>query len=83
MGLSFFRNRKTNVVNFVHELDAAWKVRFPGSEILSWKDSGDKKEVGVFIVGRLGKADLGVPALTTTTLSIVLNSSLSRRPCRR
>ena len=33
-------------------------MRFPRSEILSWKDNGDKKEAGVFKVGRLGKADL-------------------------
>jgi len=42
----------------MHELDAVWKVRFPGSEILSWRDNGDKEEVNLFIVGRLGKADL-------------------------
>jgi hypothetical protein len=29
-----------------------------GSEFLSWKDRGDKEEVDIFIVGRLGKADL-------------------------
>jgi hypothetical protein len=41
-GISFFRNQKTNVVNFVHELDEVWRVAFRGSEILSWKDKGDK-----------------------------------------
>lgn len=33
-------------------------MRFHGSEILSWRDNGDKEEADVFIVGRLGKAIL-------------------------
>jgi hypothetical protein len=57
-GLAFFQARKTNIVNFVHELHASWKPRFPGSDILSWRDKGDKEEVNIYIVGRLGKADL-------------------------
>jgi hypothetical protein len=58
MRLPFFQARKTNIVNFVHELHATWKERFSGSDILSWRDNGDKKEVNIFIVGRLGKEDL-------------------------
>jgi hypothetical protein len=56
-GLSFFRNRKTNVMNFVHELDATWRVgrRFRHGKI---EVTTDKDAVDFFKVGRLGKANL-------------------------
>jgi hypothetical protein len=36
-GYPFFIGRQSNVLNFIPELDATWKVVYRGSEVLSWK----------------------------------------------
>jgi hypothetical protein len=47
--------RKSNILNFVAELDADWKEVFRGSNILSWKQGDDKGSVDLFIIGRLAR----------------------------
>jgi len=37
---------------------AVWRLAYRGSEMLSWRDKGDNGAVDLFIVGRLGKANL-------------------------
>jgi hypothetical protein len=57
-GLTFFRGRKSNILNFVSNLDAEWKEVFRGSDILSWKRKFNKKAVNLLIIGRLVKWNL-------------------------
>jgi hypothetical protein len=44
-GLRFFRDKKSNVVNFDYEADGIWRIAFRGSEILFWKEKNGKKAV--------------------------------------
>jgi len=57
-GFSFFRNKKSNVINFNYRSDASWRVAFRGSEMLSWREKNGKKAVNLFIVGKLGRGNL-------------------------
>ena len=57
-GFSFFRNKKSNVINFNYKSDGSWRVAFRGSEMLSWREKNGKKAVNLFIVGKLGRGNL-------------------------
>ena len=51
-GFSFFRNKKSNVINFNYKSDGSWRVAFRGSELLSWREKNEKKAVNLIVVSR-------------------------------
>ena len=57
-GFSFFRNKKSNVINFNYKSDGSWRVAFRGSELLSWREKNEKKAVNLIVVGKFGRGNL-------------------------
>jgi hypothetical protein len=58
MGLPFFNGLQSNMLNFIPELDAAWKLAYRSSEVLSWKHKKGKSAVNIIVIGRVGRANL-------------------------
>ena len=71
---------------FIPEIDAAWKVAYRGSEVLSWKSSRGGSAVDVIVIGKLGKDNLQ-SAITdfqksSMTFRTVWSLFLTEAPCR-
>jgi hypothetical protein len=57
-GVSFFKARKSNVVNFEAGSETAWRPAFPGSDLLCWDDKkGREDPINLCVIGRLNKAN--------------------------
>jgi len=61
-GPSYFKAKKTNLVNLARHTGTAWKPIFSGSHMLSWEDEGEpNKSINVFVVGHFDRAELVKP----------------------
>ena len=61
-GASYFKTKKTNIVNLVTRTGTTWKPIFSGSHMLSWEDEGaHNKPINAFVVGHFDRAELGKP----------------------
>jgi len=65
-GPSYFKAKKTNIVNLVRHTATAWKPIFSGLHMLSWEDEGEhNKPINIFVVSHFDRAKLVKP---TTSL---------------
>ena len=78
-GYVFFMGRQSNVLNFVPEIDTAWKFLYRSSEMLSWKDRRGGSAVNVVVVGKLGKDNLQLLRSTDTSGINIDGKSVIRR----